>query len=92
MIAFLLAALLLQPPAAPAPAAPLSNGQINYDYRCKACHEPGQDGVPDRAALSKMKPAAIVKSLETGRMKVMGSTLTAEEKRQIAAFITGAAG
>lgn len=86
MISLLLAALLLQPPA---PPARLSDAQINYDYRCKSCHEPAQPGAPDRSILAKMKPQAIVKSLESGHMKAMGSTLTAEEKRQIAAFITG---
>lgn len=87
MIALILALLALAGETAPAPP-PLSEGQILYDYRCKSCHEPGQPGVPDRAVLAKMRPAAIVRSLERGEMKVMGSTLTAEEKQQIAAFIT----
>ena len=81
----LLAALALQ-----TPPVPLSEAEINYDYRCKSCHEPGQPGVPDRTVLRQMKSAAIVRSLETGKMKAMGTTLTADEKKALAAFIVGA--
>lgn len=81
MLAFLMA-LLVQP-------APLSPGETLYGFRCKGCHEPGQPGIPNLAALKALGPEAIVRSLERGSMKVMGSNLTPEEKRQIAAFITG---
>jgi polyvinyl alcohol dehydrogenase (cytochrome) len=94
VIAAALALLVAQTLAAPPPMAPqaqpLGNAQIDYDYRCKSCHEPAQPGAPDRAALARLPAAAIVRSLETGKMKAMGSTLTADEKKAIAAFIVGA--
>lgn len=80
----LILALLIQEPA-----APLSPGETLYNFRCKACHEPGQPGIPNLAALRALSPETVVRSLERGNMKVMGSNLTPEEKRQIAAFVAG---
>ncbi len=68
--------------------SPLGDAQLNYEFRCKSCHEPGQPGVPDVSVLRKWSPDAIVRSLESGKMSAMGSTLTPDEKRAIAAFIT----
>lgn len=75
------------PPAAP-PAHPLGDAQLNYEFHCKSCHEPGQPGIPDIAVLRKLSPDFIVQALETGKMKPMGATLTPDERRAIAAFIT----
>ena len=61
-------------------AAP-PDGEALYNTRCKSCHEPAQPGAPDRTVLRQMKPSAIVRSLETGKMKAMGSTLTPDEKK-----------
>jgi mono/diheme cytochrome c family protein len=72
----------------PAPAPPLSDAQLNYEFHCKSCHEPGQPGVPDISILRERSPDFIVRSLESGKMKAMGSTLTPDEKRAIANFIT----
>ena len=71
-----------------APAPSLSDAQLNYEFHCKSCHEPGQPGVPDISVLRKQSPDAIVRALESGKMKAMGSTLTREERRAIAEFIT----
>lgn len=80
----LLVAFVDQEPA----STPLGDAQLNYEFRCKSCHEPGQPGVPDVSVLRKWSPDAIVRSLESGKMSAMGSTLTPDEKRAIAAFIT----
>jgi cytochrome c5 len=72
-----------------APPQPLGDAQLNYEFHCKSCHEPGQPGVPDISALRKWSPDAIVRSLEGGKMKAMGSTLTPDEKRAVAEFMTG---
>lgn len=89
MISLLLFAVLQQTPAPPQPQAqPLGDAQLNYEFHCKSCHEPGQPGVPDISVLRKWSPDAIVGALETGKMKPMGATLTRDEKRAIAAFIT----
>lgn len=84
---FLLVAAIDQTPAAPQPQ-PLSDAQLNYEFHCKSCHEPGQPGVPDVSILRKWSPDTIVGALESGKMKAMGSTLTRDEKRAIAEFIT----
>ena len=86
MISLLLVAFLDQ--TAAAPAQPLGDAQLNYEFHCKSCHEPGQPGVPDIAVLRKWSPDAVVRALESGKMKAMGSTLTRDEKRAVAEFIT----
>jgi mono/diheme cytochrome c family protein len=83
----LLAAFLDQEPVQP-PPQPLSDAQLNYEFHCKSCHEPGQPGVPDISLLRERSPDFIVRSLESGKMKAMGSTLTPDEKRALADFIT----
>lgn len=82
----LLAPFMDQPPD-PSPAR-LSEAQLNYEFHCKTCHEPGQPGVPDICVLRMLPTAATVLSLENGKTKSMGATLTADEKRAIAGFIT----
>lgn len=84
---FLFLVVVNQTPEAPQ-AQPLSEAQLNYEFHCKSCHEPGQPGIPDIALLRKLSPETIVKALETGKMKPMGATLTPDERRAIAAFIT----
>lgn len=75
---------LEQTPAAP----PLSEAQLDYEFHCKSCHEPGQPGVPDISVLRKLSPDAIVRTLESGKMKAMGETLTRDQRRAIAEFMT----
>lgn len=85
----LLLLLAAFPEQTPAPAAPpLSEAQLDYEFHCKSCHEPGQPGIPDISVLRKWSPDTIVSALESGKMKAMGSTLTREQKRAIAGFIT----
>lgn len=76
-----------QTPDTPTPQ-PLGDAQLNYEFHCKSCHEPGQPGVPDVSVLRKLPPDAIVRALESGKMKAMGSTLTRDERLAIAEFIT----
>jgi mono/diheme cytochrome c family protein len=87
MIRLLLLVPFMDQPPEPAPAR-LSEAQLNYEFHCKSCHEPGQPGVPDISVLRKLSPDTIVGALERGKMKAMGATLTADEKRAIAGFIT----
>jgi len=75
------------PPQAP-PAPPLGEAQLNYEFHCKSCHEPAQPGIPDISILRTWSTDAIVRALESGKMKPMGATLTGDERRAIAAFIT----
>jgi mono/diheme cytochrome c family protein len=80
----LLVAAVDQTPAAP----PLGDAQLNYEFHCKSCHEPGQPGVPDISVLRNLSTDAIVRALESGKMKAMGETLTRDERRAIAEFMT----
>lgn len=84
---FLFLVVIDQTPPATAPQ-PLGDAQLNYEFHCKSCHEPGQPGIPDISVLRKLPADAIVRALETGKMKPMGATLTPDERRGIAAFIT----
>lgn len=83
----LLLLFVAMPEQTPAPA-PLGEAQLNYEFHCKSCHEPAQPGIPDISVLRKLSPDAIVRALESGKMKPMGATLTPDERRAIAAFIT----
>lgn len=87
MISLLLLVALVDQTPAPQ-AQPLGDAQLNYEFHCKSCHEPGQPGIPDVSVLRKWSPDAIVGALENGKMKPMGSTLTRDEKRAIAEYIT----
>lgn len=84
---FLFLVVIDQTPPAPQ-LPPLGEAQLNYEFHCKSCHEPGQPGIPDVSILRKMSPDTIVRALESGKMKPMGATLTRDEKRAIAEFIT----
>jgi len=81
VLLFLLALLAQEP-------AQLPPGEVLYNVRCKGCHAYGQPGIPQAEALKAMSAEAVIRSLERGNMKVMGSSLTAEEKRQVAEFVT----
>lgn len=88
MIALLLFVAFVDQTPAATPAERLSEAQLDYEFHCKSCHEPGQPGVPDISVLRTWAPDAIVGALERGKMKAMGSTLTRDQKRAIAGFIT----
>jgi polyvinyl alcohol dehydrogenase (cytochrome) len=62
-----------------------------YDEKCAACHDNGQTGAPNRAALETRTAATILASLETGLMREQGKALTLEERRLIAAYFGASA-
>lgn len=47
-----------------------------YEQHCAACHDGGIGGAPKRAALAKMSPAKISKSLISGVMQQQGKMLS----------------
>lgn len=59
---------------------------------CAGCHEGQQPGAPAKMFLQMMSPPAIVGALTHGMMTEEGSSLTAAEKRQVAAYLTGGTG
>jgi polyvinyl alcohol dehydrogenase (cytochrome) len=60
-----------------------------YAQRCAQCHDTGLPRTPTRRVLNGLAPERILSALETGTMRTQGAQLTAEERRAIAAFLTG---
>ena len=58
-----------------------------YDANCATCHDTDGSGAPNRAALEKRTPAAILAALETGIMRQQGRTLKADERELIARYL-----
>ena len=74
--------------AAPALA---QDGAALYAQRCASCHEGGQVArAPSRELIGALAPDRIVGALETGTMRVQGETLTAEQRRAIADYLSTA--
>jgi polyvinyl alcohol dehydrogenase (cytochrome) len=69
------------------------DGKALFDKNCRACHTPGPENrAPMPEALANLSQAAIITSLETGAMKVQGSTLTPAQRVAIARFLSKDAG
>ncbi len=65
------------------------DGAAVYAKHCARCHETDKAGWAERRqALSKLPPEAILKQLHVGFM-TMVATLTDEEKRAVAAYLSG---
>lgn len=85
------------PAASAAPAAPAMSaavaaaqapGAATFSARCNACHGTGANGAPPVSVLATKAPAAIVEALTTGKMAAMGAALSAEDKANVAMFLT----
>jgi len=65
------------------------DGGALYSQRCASCHEGGQVArAPARDVIAALAPERIVAALETGTMRIQGETLTAEQRRAIAAYLS----
>jgi len=74
-------------PAAMANAAAIEAGQSTFQTRCAGCHREGASA-PSPAALKGFGHAKIVEALTTGKMMRQGSSLTADDKSNVATFLT----
>ena len=73
-----------------APAFGQDGGAL-YSQRCASCHEGGQVArAPARDVIASLSPERIVSALETGTMRVQGETLTVEQRRAIATYLSTA--
>ncbi len=72
-------------------AATAQLGGTVYATVCVECHSGrSEERAPGYTSLSGMSPRAVFTALDQGRMRVHGQDLTAEEKRAVAEFLTGA--
>ena len=70
-------------------AAEAQQGQEVFETACASCHSPaGTERAPGTRLLSQLTPRAIVASLEDGVMRAEGSDLTAEQRIQVAEYLT----
>ena len=85
---FALAGLLLS--TAPSiHAATEPAGAAVYQTHCATCHDAaGNHRVPPRSALAQLPSATIQKTLESGVMKPQGSLLTAQERTDVANWLS----
>jgi polyvinyl alcohol dehydrogenase (cytochrome) len=69
------------------------DGAALYAERCASCHEQGAAArAPARDVIAALPPDRIIASLESGLMRVQGDTLTADQKRAIATYLSVARG
>jgi len=71
------------------PAAEKTAGAQLYRANCAACHDAGVGRAPQRGNLGDMTPEAIHHALTEGAMKPQGSALSAEQKVQVAEYLSG---
>jgi mono/diheme cytochrome c family protein len=69
-------------------AAAQAPGQATFMGRCNGCHGSGRNGAPAVEVLATKAPADIVTALTTGKMAAMGAALSAEDKANVAMFLT----
>lgn len=65
-------------------------GEMLFAEHCAACHTGGNPKAPHREFHKMMSPRAIVDALTQGVMAAQGATLNEGERRQVAAYLTGA--
>ena len=81
-----------QPPAPrPVQSAGTESGFAVFQTKCMGCHgNPAMaDRAPSPAALRQMTPEKIYDALTTGPMKTQGSSITDDQRRMVAVFMSG---
>ena len=69
------------------PAGP--PGAAAYQSTCAVCHDAGVPRAPTRAAFAAMAPEQILLALENGSMITMAITLSADDRRAVAEYLSG---
>ncbi len=81
-----------QAPAAPpqARSAGTESGFAVFQQRCMGCHgNPNVERAPSPAAIREMAPEKIYDALTTGVMKGQGASLSEDQRRMVATFMSG---
>lgn len=93
---FRLLALALLFPLAGHAAAPTTTdpestpGAVTYKARCAMCHEGQVPKAPNKTFVGLMPPDAIYEALTVGIMQTQSAGLTAQQKQEVAEYLTGA--
>ena len=64
-------------------------GRGHYDRACASCHEGAVKRAPHRQMLLLMTPEAVLQALTTGLMSAQASSLSDQQKREVAEYIGG---
>jgi len=80
-----------QAPVRPAPqSAGTESGFAVFQQRCMGCHgNPNVERAPSPAAIREMPPEKIYNALTTGAMKGQGASLSDDQRRMVATFMSG---
>lgn len=81
---------LLATLAMSAQASEKPDGKAVYAQHCATCHDGGAARAPNFETLRKMEPVAVVRALETGVMRVVGTfSLSGPQRVAVAEYVTG---
>jgi mono/diheme cytochrome c family protein len=69
-------------------AAAQAPGEATFMSHCNGCHGTGAGGAPAVSELATKAPSDIVAALTTGKMARMGASLSAEDKNNVAMYLT----
>ena len=64
-------------------------GAAAYRSTCAACHDAGVPRAPTRDAFAAMAPEQILLALESGSMITMAITLSSDDRRAVAEYLSG---
>ena len=71
-------------------AADKPDGAVVYKQYCATCHDGGAARAPTFDTLQKMEPVAVVRALETGVMRVVGTfSLSGPQRVAVAEYVSG---
>lgn len=66
-----------------------ATGERVYGQICSSCHEIGLNRAPQRFLLAQMAPESVLRALTSGVMQPVGSTLSVDERKAVAQYVTG---
>jgi mono/diheme cytochrome c family protein len=68
---------------------PTAETKKAFDENCGICHADGENGAPKTETLTRLNAADVLTKVTTGSMSGFATTLSAQQKRDIAEMVTG---